>query len=245
MTNTYHQRPATAASDDFPCRDCEVRSRAVCSALEPHELAELNSIVTEVTLDPQQAVFYEGDPAIYAFSVTHGVARLSKMLHDGRRQVTGFLYPSDFLGFAFHDAYAYTAEAVTPLRLCRFPRAKLTALFDAHPKLERRMLSIASNELELAQDQMLLLGRKHARERLASFLLSLSERAVRHGEAADPIDLPMNRTDIADYLGLTIETVSRTFTQLIQRGIIRAVTAHRITVTDREQLVSFAEGSAD
>ncbi|MFN4088531.1 MAG: Crp/Fnr family transcriptional regulator [Alphaproteobacteria bacterium] len=244
MTRTSPQRAATAASDAFPCRDCEVRSRAVCSALEPHELAELNAIVTEVNLAPQQAVFFEGDPALYAFSVTRGVARLSKMLPDGRRQVTGFLYPGDFLGFAYHDAYAYTAEAVTDLRLCRFPRQKLTALFDAHPKLERRMLAIASNELELAQDQMLLLGRKHARERLASFLLNLSERAVRHGEPPDPIELPMNRTDIADYLGLTIETVSRTFSQLIQRGVIRALTTHRIALKDRDALVSIAEGDA-
>jgi len=245
MSRASHQRPATAASDEFPCRDCDVRSRAICAALAPHELAELNAIVNEVHLEPQQAVFYEGDSAVYAFSVTRGVARLSKMLPDGRRQITGFLYPGDFLGFAFHEAYAYTAEAVTDLWLCRFPRPKLTALFDAHPKLERRMLSFASNELELAQDQMLLLGRKHARERLASFLLKLSERAERLGEPADPIDLPMNRTDIADYLGLTIETVSRTFSQLIQRGVIRAVTTHRIAVKDREALLGVAEGETD
>lgn len=242
MTHASQPRSATAASDHFPCSDCDVRSRAICAALAPQELAELNAIVTEVHLDPQQTVFYEGDPAAYAFSVTRGVVRLSKMLPDGRRQITGFLYPGDFLGFAFHEVYAYSAEAVTPVRLCRFPRGKLTALFDAHPKLERRMLAFASNELELAQDQMLLLGRKHARERLASFLLKLSERAERQGEPADPIELPMNRTDIADYLGLTIETVSRTFSQLIQRDIIRALTTHRISVKDRDALVAVAEG---
>lgn len=245
MSRPVHQHAATAASDDFPCRDCEVRSRAICAAIAPHELAELNAIVTEVTLEPHQAVFYEGDPAIHAFAVTRGVARLSKMLPDGRRQVTGFLYPSDFLGFAFYGVYGYTAEAVTQIWLCRFSRQKLTALFDAHPKLERRMLSIASNELERAQDQMLLLGRKHARERLASFLLSISEQAVRHGEPANPIDLPMNRTDIADYLGLTIETVSRTFSQFIQRGIIHAVTRHQIAIKERDYLIAIAEGDRD
>lgn len=212
-----------------PCRVCHVRELSVCAALTPDELDRLDALVTRLRLRAGQIVFQELDPADHVFNVTAGNVRLTKMLPDGRRQITGFLWPGDFLGLAFADAYAYTAEAVTPLGLCRFSRTALEALFKEMPHLERKVLSVASNELRAAQDQMLLLGRKTAREKLSSFLWQLRQRSRGRD---DTLDLPMNRADIADYLGLTMETVSRTFTALAREGVLCLTAANKIVVRE-------------
>ena len=172
--------------------------------------------------------------------MTGDAVRISKLLPDGRRQVTGLLFPGDFLGLAFNESYTYSAEAVGPSTLCRFPRTDLERLLSEHPKMERRLLGMASNELATAQDQMLLLGRKTAREKLATFLLMLSARAERRGHPGNPIDVPMTRADIADYLGLTIETVSRTFTVLRKSGLIEAQGAASIFLPDPEAVRDIA-----
>ena len=162
-----------------PCAACQVREQTICGVLQPHELEHLNAIVTEVHLERGQLLFSQEDPADSVFNVTRGHIRVLKLLPDGRRQVTGFLYPGDFLGMAYGAEYAYTAEALDSVVLCRFPREKLEALFDEFPKLEKRLLEIASNELIAAQNQMVLLGRKSAMERIASFLLELAGRVLR------------------------------------------------------------------
>ena len=203
-----------------PCSACNVRDLVFCHALKDAELPRLSAIVVEVAAAAGQAIFYEGDPAEHVFNVTAGVVKLYKLMADGRRQITGFLFRGDFLGLALNTSYAYSAEAVSATRLCRFPRGALERLLDEFPRLEKRLLAMAGNELIAAQDQMLLLGRKTAKERVASFLLSLSERAAQRGGPANPVELPMVRADIADYLGLTTETVSRTITELRKSGVI-------------------------
>ena len=236
-----HLRTATA--EDIPCFHCEVRDRAVCAVLGPHELRRLNDIVTEVRLERNRPIFHQGDPATHLFNVTAGVVRLSKMLSDGRRQITGFLFPGDFLGVSFDDVYVYDAEAVTGVRLCRFPRDKLIALFDDLPKLEHRLLAVAANELVAAQDQILLLGRKTATEKLVSFILHLARRADAAGESSAAVGLPMTRMDIADYLGLTTETVSRSLGKLVKDGLIDMPSVDRILLKDRDALDDIAEGT--
>jgi CRP/FNR family transcriptional regulator len=223
-----------------PCAACEIRELAVCGALESHELDDLVSILTSVACDLGDAIFYEDDPADHLFNVTTGAVRISKLLPDGRRQITGFLFPGDFLGLAYNENYTYSAEAVGPSTLCRFPRIDFERLLSEHPKMERRLLGMASNELATAQDQMLLLGRKTAREKLATFLLMLSTRAERRGHPANPIEVPMTRGDIADYLGLTIETVSRTFTELRRSGLIEARGTASIFIPDPEAVHDIA-----
>ena len=227
-----------------PCEACPVRDLSVCAALRAEELELLNAIITRTRFDREQALFYEGDEAKHVFNLTEGTIRLSKMLPDGRRQITGFLSPGDFLGMASSDSYAYTAEAVTGVAVCRFPRAKLEVLFDQFPALERRVLAVASNELRAAQDQMLLLGRKTAREKLATFLHHLTENARRRGESGETLELPMNRTDIADYLGLTTETVSRTFTRMAKEGILELPSTHEVVLGDPERLWDMGEGES-
>jgi CRP/FNR family transcriptional regulator len=224
------------------CRRCEIRHLAFCGALDPKNLDEIQDIMQTRHIDAGDHVINEGDEAAAVFNIASGSIKLYKLLQDGRCQITGFLQPGDFCGIATDGTYAYSAEALEPTEICSMPRKKLEAVFSRHPELERRLLAIISHELSVAQDQMLLLGRKTATERLAAFLLRQSERNQRLGWPADPVHLPMSRADIADYLGLTIETVSRTFTKLKEEGTIRLPGKAVVELADMERLRTLAEG---
>jgi CRP/FNR family transcriptional regulator len=232
-----------AAPRSSPCGACSVRDLTFCATLEEPELAEMAAIVTTLELSPGDPLFDEAEPAEHVFNVTSGAVKVYKLLADGRRQMTGFLFPGDFLGLANEETYAYSAEAITHTALCRFPRRKLERLLERYPKMEHRLLAMASHELAAAQEQMLLLGRKTAREKIASFLLMLSRRATQRGQAGDPVSVPMSRNDIGDYLGLSTETVSRTFTQLKQGGGISLLQDRKVELADRARLESIAEGN--
>lgn len=225
-----------------PCNTCEVRDFAACAPLNPEEQKRLVAIMTHVDVETSRSIFEEAEPAEHVFNVTSGAVKIYKLLPDGRRQITGFLFPGDFLGLTHKESYAYTAEALAPTGLCRFPRRKLEALLDELPKLEQRLLGIASHELAAAQEQMVLLGRKSARERVVSFLLMLSAAEARRGLPNNPVPVPMNRSDIADYLGLTIETVSRTLTQLKSQGLIQLLDEKLIRLAKPEALREIATG---
>jgi len=227
---------------DSPCAACEVRHLAVCSALEGDELAKMNAILQHKALSAGDILFDEGEPANNVYNLTYGCLKLYKLLPDGRRQVTGFLFPGDFVGLANSDEYIYSAEAVTGITLCRFDKNKLQQLMNEHNNLEKRLFGLARFELAEAQEQILLLGRKTAKERIASFILMLSKRAERRGEKGNPVELPMSRNDIGDYLGLTTETVSRTLTRLRKSGAISLDTDRSILINERETLVNISEG---
>ena len=181
-------------------------------------------------------IFEETAPASYVFNVKNGAVKTYKLLPDGRRQITGFLFPGDFLGLVHNEVYVYSAEALVATELCRFPRRKFEALLEELPKLGQRLLVMASHELSAAQDRMMLLGRRTARERVVSFVLMLSQAAERRGQRNNPVVLPMPRGDIADYLGLTIETVSRTLTHLKVEKLIKLPSDDRIELLQRAEL---------
>ncbi|WP_448207817.1 helix-turn-helix domain-containing protein [Azospirillum sp. sgz302134] len=202
----------------------------------PRTADPLATIGHTKVLDREQAIFQEGDAADAIFRVIDGVIRLYKMLPDGRRQIIGFLQAGDMIGLAFAERYLYSAETVTAVSLQRIPRSQLDALMDAQPSLARRMLSLTTSELVAAQDQMVLLGRKTALEKLASFLLALAGRS---GKSL--IAVPMSRGDIADYLGLTTETVSRGFTKLKTAGMIRLHDNGKVELLDRDAIAGLAE----
>jgi CRP/FNR family transcriptional regulator len=231
-----------AALPSISCHRREARDQTFGAGVEPEKQHRLDAISTKIDLEPRQNVFFEGDPAGFAFNVTRGMVKASKALPDGRRQITGFLYPGDFLGIALHNAYVYSAEALTCVTLCRFPRPKLRALFDEFPKLEIHLLSLTANELAAAQDQLLLLGRKSAREKVASFLLMLVQRAEPGGKTERLLHLPMTRLDIADYLGLSAETVSRTFSTFRGAGLIDYDLPTPVILQQPELLEVIAEG---
>jgi CRP/FNR family transcriptional regulator len=219
-----------------------VRALSVCAVLKADEMAGLANIVNRGRYDAGATIMMEGDPADHVYNIVDGTVQIYRLMPDGRRQITGFLMGGDFLGLALNDTNPYSAEAVGPVTLCKMPRRRFEQLIDAFPQLERRMLVDASNELFAAQDQMLLLGRKTAREKVATFLLMLARRAARRGKAGDEITLAMSRTCIGDYLGLTIETVSRTVTQLRRDGILALHGANQVEIVDREALEAAAEG---
>lgn len=204
----------------------------------------LAALAVHRRLRAKETAFYEGDAADALFEVVGGVLKLYKLLPDGRRQITGFAYPGSWVGIGLCDTYAYTAEAVTDVTLIRYPRARLESLYDEVPGLARRILSLTAAELATAQDQMLLLGRKSAMEKIASFLLRLSEQAEERGDDASELNLPMSRTDIGDYLGLTIETTCRVLSQLCRMGVIEMCGRNRIRLRDPDQLADLAEGEA-
>jgi CRP/FNR family transcriptional regulator len=205
------------------CDDCKVRLFSVCAALEPSELDELDRISHVKNFAAKTMLFDQGAPAGSVFNVTEGIVRLYKSLPDGRRQIVGFALPGDFLGLALQDRYGVAAEAVTAVSVCRFDRSAFLACVEDKPHLLRRLHEFAGHELGLAQDQMLLLGRRTAEEKIAAFLLNLQTRYARIGATSVTVPLPMSRQDIADYLGLTIETVSRTLTRLVREKILLIV----------------------
>ena len=224
------------------CGFCDLDQHAFCAGLTSEGLQGLRAIRGSVRVDPQQTVFREGEPASHVFSLISGTVKLSKLLADGRRQIIGFLFAGDFFGISPGDTYPYTAEAITPTSLCRFSETRLTTLMRETPELEHRLLDRLVQELAFAQEQMLLLGRMTAREKVAHFLLVLSRRAERRGETPSPVAVTMSRLDMADYLGLTIETVSRTLTALKREKLIALPQVGMVDLTDREALRRIAEG---
>ncbi len=224
------------------CTACDARPVSVCNAIPDAEMARLAAIAVVIEVPAGRTFIREGEPADNFFNITAGTAKLFKLLPDGRRQITGFVGAGHFLGLAVSDTYAFSAEAIDTVRFCRFARAKLRILLDDFPLMEKRLLEVASNELVAAQEQMLLLGRKTARERLASFLMTQSRQGMPCGHSRSRFTLPMTRGDIADYLGLTIETVSRTLTRLRAEQLIDTPSANELQICDGRGLVSLAEG---
>jgi CRP/FNR family transcriptional regulator len=195
------------------------------------------------TFETGMAIFWEGDDARHVFEVVEGVLRVFRILSDGRRVITGFLYPGDLLGVSLKDHYLYTAEAVTRTKLRRYEHGRFQDEINRSPELRPQLFACLCDEMAAAQDQMVLLARKSAEERVASFLLVIARRLG--GEQKHPVvEIPMTRLDMADYLGLTIETVSRTMTRLTNCGVIAPSSRHAIVVRRLGQLAVLA-GEAD
>jgi len=202
------------------CLECDIRLLSICGALDETELSALESLARTSVFEPKQTLFAEGEPAESVFTVTQGMVRLYKLVPDGRRQIVGFALPGDFLGLAMANQYGFSADSITPVRVCRFSRTAFSAFLDHTPHLLRRLHDFATHELSLAQDQMVVLGRRNAEGKLATFLIGLRNRMATIGGQTVTIALPMNRQDIADFLGLTIETVSRTLSSMAKDKLI-------------------------
>jgi CRP/FNR family transcriptional regulator len=188
-----------------------------------------------------KTVIEEGSPALQVFKVVSGALRTVRLLADGRRHITQFLLPGDFLGFTHESDYPYSVEAAADTTVVRYSRRAFESLLDEHPKAGRSFLNVLSKELAAAQNHLLLLGRKNAEEKLANFLLNLADTMARNAKGeATTTELPMNRSDIADYLGLTIETVSRLLSRFRHRKIIDLPTTHSVVFRDRDALESLS-----
>jgi CRP/FNR family transcriptional regulator, nitrogen fixation regulation protein len=175
---------------------------------------------------PDQEIFGEGDLADFLFEVVSGAVRTYKLLSDGRRQIDAFHFPGDIFGIEMGGEHRFSAEAIQEVTVRAIRRRSLDALARGEPELPSRLFAAMALSLERAQNHMLLLGRKSAREKIASFLLGLADR----NSGAKTLELPMSRADIADHLGLTIETVSRTLTQLQREKLIELPSSRRVIV---------------
>lgn len=208
------------------CSDCPIRHRAVCSRCETDELERLNSIKFYRSYKAGQTIGVRGDEIEMVSSVVSGTATLTRVMEDGRTQIVGLLLPSDFIGRPGRRILQYDVVAVSDVTLCCFRRAPFEALVAEMPHIAERMLEMALDELDAAREWMLLLGRKTAREKVASFLLLVHRRnIISDGMGRDEdvrLELPLTREIMATYLGLTIETVSRQLTALRKDGIIES-----------------------
>lgn len=212
------------------------------SGVAAPDLQRLADLADNLSLKAGSALVCEGDMAPYIFNVALGSLRVFKQLPDGRRQITGFLFAGDFLGLVVGQTYAFSAEAMETSIVRRFRKGPFRDLVEQSRSLEHMLLHRTSHELVAAQNQMLLLGRKTAIERMASFLLDLPSHDPSRPSTGGLVRLPMKRSEIADYLGMTVETVSRVLTRLRAGGVIAMPNKSELIVERPERLRRHAQG---
>nr|WP_238346273.1 helix-turn-helix domain-containing protein [Luteimonas saliphila] len=212
---------------------------AICASLPPPEVDSLERYVSSVELQANAELARAGQPCRQAYSVTSGMLRLVRTLADARRQVVAFVLPGHFVGLSERAVHRHSVEAVVPSRVCAFELDGIRDLRERFPSFEHTLLQRACRDLDDAHDAMLLLARLSPLERLASFLLRLREQMKIRDD--DPrMALPMGRSDIADHLGLTVETVSRSFTRLREQGLIALPDPQHVEILDAEGLSELA-----
>lgn len=234
-------------SSDIPvlCRSCEARHGGVCAALSSQQLITLSKTSSRRNVSPGSELVCNAEPVESYSNVLSGGVKLTKTLSDGRQQIVGLQFAPDFLGRPFKAESAINAEAATAVSLCSFPRTTIERMLKELPGLEHRLLEQTLKELDEAREWMVTLGRKTAREKIASFLLLIARNidpsALRNTRST-AFDLPLTRSDIADFLGLTIETVSRQFTKLRASGVIRVENNRHVVIDDLARLERCAGG---
>ena len=231
------------------CADCPIRHRAVCARCEADELESLEEIKYYRKFEAGQTVIWSGDRMDFVGSVVSGIATLTQTMEDGRTQMVGLLLPSDFVGRPGRNAAAYDVVATTDLVMCCFRKTPFEELMHRTPHIAERLLEMTLDELDAAREWMLVLGRKTAREKIASLLSIIARRDAsinaRPGDGDIAFDLPLTREAMADYLGLTLETVSRQISALKKDGVIALEGKRHVTVPDMSRLLEEAGDDTD
>ncbi len=231
------------------CADCPIRHRAVCARCEADELGRLEQSKYYRSFEAGQTVAWSGDRMDWVGSVVSGIATLTQTLEDGRRQMVGLLLPSDFVGRPGRATAAYDVTATTDLVMCCFRKKPFEDILATTPHIAQRLLEMTLDELDAAREWMLLLGRKTAREKIASLIAIIARRdaALRPARpgAAAALELPLTREAMADYLGLTLETVSRQISALRRAGVIELVGKRGVQIPDFDRLVEEAGDDSD
>jgi CRP/FNR family transcriptional regulator len=225
----------------MPCADCAVRNRSLCGTLDDSELTELSRIGHRQRISRGETVMWAGDQSALCGNVLSGALQLTASTADGREQTVGTLYPADFIGRPYADSAPFTVKAIADSEICAFARRPFEQLLEDHVNLERQLLRQAFTALDETRVQMLTLARRTATEKIAGFLLDMASREETACSRATPsgpvtFDLPLNRGQIADVLGLTIETVSRQLTKLKIAGIIALPGVRSVTIRDEAAL---------
>jgi CRP/FNR family transcriptional regulator len=227
------------------CERCPVRARAICGTLLVDALPGLATRGRHRSVARGQTLLWEGDESLFVANVIEGVLKLSTSTGDGREQIVGIVYPSDFIGRPFGKHTNHSVTALTDAKVCLFTRAEFDAFAEDHPELEHELLKRTLGELDRARNLMLLLGRKTAEERVATLLLEMASRlgARTSDGAPEQFELPIGRQQMADILGLTIETVSRQLTRMRGSGLIDLPGRRGMVINDRGALEAMAEAA--
>ncbi|MBK8440325.1 MAG: Crp/Fnr family transcriptional regulator [Rhodobacter sp.] len=236
-------------STHVECGDCPIRHRAVCARCETDELALLEQIKYYRSYQAGQTIVWSGDRMDFVASVVTGIATLTQTMEDGRRQMVGLLLPSDFVGRPGRNVAAYDVTATTDVVMCCFRKKPFEDLMGRTPHIAQRLLEMTLDELDAAREWMLLLGRKTAREKIASLLAIIARRdaSLNLKRTGGPmaVDLPLTREEMADYLGLTLETVSRQISALKKEGVINLEGKRHVTIPDFDRLLEEAGDDQD
>jgi len=223
------------------CDACAIRNRAICADLDDSEIGLLNGIGRRRQLEAGEQLMWEGDEAVLVANVIDGVLKLASHSADGGEQILGLAYPSDFLGRPFGETAPYGVEALTDAQICVFERKDFDRFARDHPRLEHKLLERTLTELDRSRRWMMLLGRMNAGQKVASFLLELTDRLGKAGAGGESfVSLPLSRQQMADVLGLTIETVSRQLSRLRSAGLIDTPSRREIVLRDRRELEELA-----
>lgn len=225
-----------------PCLGCASKRFGICHPLDASALDEISHDSDRHCLPAKSVLFREGDAATRSYSVLEGTVKLSRLLPDGRQQVVGFRFRGDLVGYTAGPTYPFDAELLTPGQFCRIERGRLDTLLRRYPLMERRVLDMCLGELAATQEHLVTVARRSAESRVAAFLLGLSEAHRRRGLAQADLPMPMTRGDIGDFLGLTLETVSRTFTAFKRAGWIAEPGGQKLRILDMGMLQSLAAG---
>ncbi len=231
------------------CGDCPIRHRAVCARCDGDELTALEQMKYYRSYQAGQTIVWSGDRMDFVASVVSGIATLTQTMEDGRRQMVGLLLPSDFVGRPGRSTAAYDVTATTDVVMCCFRKKPFEDLMGRTPHIAQRLLEMTLDELDAAREWMLLLGRKTAREKIASLIAIIARRdatlRLRQAAGTLSVELPLTREEMADYLGLTLETVSRQISALKRDGVIRLDGKRSIHVPDFDRLLEEAGDDAD
>lgn len=226
--------------DTERCQFCAVHDLAMCAPLHDESLKEFERIKHRESFPSGATIFHEGRPREKIYTIVSGSVRLVKTLNDGRRCITGFAFPGDFLGFVDSGPHILTAEALTPVVVCAFNRLTIDAYFREHPVVRDRIFDMVKYALQRSYENQLILSRLAPVEKVARFLHGMVLRMEYNRLKSQPLTLTMNRTDIADHLGLTIETVSRCFSKLKVQGVIKLVSVNEVEIVDKTALKQIA-----
>lgn len=221
------------------CASCDARHRGVCGALDGTQLTALSRAAHRHVVEEGEGLVADAQRVERYANLLSGVVKLTKTLADGRQQIVALRFAPDFLGRPFRPESALHAQAATSVVLCSFPRAIVERMLGEQPELQRRVLRQTLDELDDAREWMVTLGRKTAIEKVASFLLLIARNVEPDTASADDavtFDLPLTRADIADFLGLTIETVSRQFTRLRAEGVIEVSNNRSVVIAQIARL---------
>ncbi len=231
------------------CGACPIRHRAVCARCETDELNALEQIKYYRSYQAGQTIIWSGDRMDFVASVVTGIATLTQTMEDGRRQMVGLLLPSDFVGRPGRNTAAYDVTATTDVVMCCFRKKPFEDMMAKTPHIAQRLLEMTLDELDAAREWMLLLGRKTAREKIASLVAIIARRDaslnLKRAGGAMVVDLPLTREEMADYLGLTLETVSRQISALKKEGVITLEGKRHVTIPNFDRLLEEAGDDSD